>query len=181
MLEKYSQLLAKIQETIPTATMKQVEETLAGGDEGSVLSKPSKLQSVLTEVAKMQPGGLVQAAEAPIAPSAQKKGGRLTTAQKIDLAKLQAAEQAQAATSALDITTAQTINSAQRQDTALTNLEADVSAYLTGRYLGVNAAIARNVLGGIKDAGDSCDVGLADITEKAVGSALELFFASVCE
>jgi len=181
MLAKYSQLLAEVQKTIPTATMEQIEEILAGGDENSVLSKSSKLQSVLTEVSKMQPGGLVQATEAPIAPAAQKKGGRLTKAQKIDLAKLQAEEQAQAATSALDITTAQTIKSAQRQDAALTNLEDDVSAYLTGRYLGVNAAIARNVLGGIKDAGDSCDVGLADITEKAVGSALELFFASVGE
>jgi len=121
--------------------------------------------------------------EAPIAPAAQKKGkgGRMTKAQKVEMARAQAGEQAQAATSALDITTAQTIKSAQRQDAALTNLEDDVSAYLTGRYLGVNAAIARNVLGGIKDAGDSCDVGLADITEKAVGSALELFFASVGE
>ena len=120
--------------------------------------------------------------EAPIAPAQKKgKGGRMTKAQKVEMAQAQAEEQAQAATSALDITTAQTIKSAQRQDTALTNLEDDVSAYLTGRYLGVNAAIARNVLGGIKDAGDSCDVGLADITEKAVGSALELFFASVGE
>lgn len=60
MLTKINPLLSKVQETIPTATLEQIEDILntIGSNPEAVLSKPGKLQSFLNLVKAAQPGEL---------------------------------------------------------------------------------------------------------------------------
>jgi hypothetical protein len=64
-------LLNKVRETIPAATIAQLEDILntIGSTPESVMSKPGKIQSFLAMVQKAQPGGLAPVeTPAPIAP-----------------------------------------------------------------------------------------------------------------
>ena len=180
MLAKYSQLLAKIQETIPAATMEQVEEVLAGGDEESVLSKPSKLQSVLTEVAKMQPGGLAQATEAPIAP-AKKKSSRLTKAQRLEMTKGQQAAVSTTTNSALTTEMGRQVAETKGVAIGIDQFTTELAEYQGDLIVGMESSIATKLTAYLDEAGDVGRIGLGSMVQSAATSALDGMYASLAE
>lgn len=180
MLEKYSQLLAKIQETIPAATMEQVEEILAGGDEESVLSKPSKLQSVLTEVAKMQPSGLVHATEAPIAPI-KKKSSRLTKAQRLEMTQSQQATVSASTDSKMTIEMGRQVAETKDVAIGIDQFTTELAEYQGDLIVGMESSIATKLTAYLNEAGDVGRIGLGSMVKNAATSALDDMYASLAE
>ena len=194
MLEKYSQLLAKIQETIPTATMKQVEGILAGGDEQSVLLKPSKLQSVLTEVAKMQIAANESAMavvesqfvptdankEAPIAPT-KKKSSRLTKAQRLEMTQSQQATVSASTDSKMTIEMGRQVAETKGAAIGIDQFTTELAEYQGDLIVGMESSIATKLTAYLDEAGDVGRIGLGSMVQNAATSVLDGMYASLAE
>ena len=121
--------------------------------------------------------------EAPIAPVVQKKGkgGRMTKAQKVEMAQAQAQAKTASTTSLVDMQSAYQIENARLQVGTINELENELSTYVAGRIVGMDAAIAEKVSLMIDEAGDTCRVDLAGILQRSVDNALDTFYASLAE
>ena len=105
-------------------------------------------------------------------PIVQKKKGRMTKTQKLEQEQARAEENAARIETLVTTVTDRQIEQTRLQVGAIDDLQDGLATYLTGKVLGMDSAIAEQVSANIKEAGDSCNVGMAQLMRGAVSKAL---------